>query len=456
MNEVDKFPLIQLLNKTNHHYTYSSLIEQFKDMLVDCDMAMILDDELRFIYVEGSVAFRKRYMTINMKRIVKKDKEMSAIKTPLLALQAAVMHSEDYDGMFDTDWFNIDMSNIAAGESVGDVIFQNIDRDRGIDCSIVMIPTKGKLNIEATIMEDSAIKLSNIRTRWNKVRRNTSPDTFIGCIENILPPYIAIHAMFELGVVSTNEELSKMTYRDIFDELVKYLSPNYTLRYKTDTSSGCDEIMLVYGYEILVEPKIINYTEPQQEEWIKQGGLLTRGFDLTFSMASMYDFRNARYTNLFNRDIADIIRRTAFNNTRSSTSDITSSGRTIKQEGNKLNDNTPVYNEVMRGMNLVCTAIYQGMDGVNQEIDMYDYLFSQLPAIKAFHDTLLSEKADISLFFYIDIQIYNNDGYSPMNNADVQIDYNMMKIKVNTMRETLYSIAIYMNKEHFDDWKING
>lgn len=448
MSEIHRYPEVAVMKKTNTYYTYMSIMEQFKDMLLDTDIPLILDDPLSFIYVESSVPFRKRYMKINGKRMIKKDQEMSALRTPLMAVQGSILTDDDARGMFNSDFFNTDMSNIGLA-GYGDSILEYYNPDRGIDTACVLIPKQGKLNIEVTIMEDSTQKLENIRESWNKVRRNTSPDTFIGAIENILPPNIAIQMMFELGIVETQEELSTYTYREVFEELRKYTSPSFIMDYVTDTSTSIDEIVIRYPYEILIEPKMINLSPPQQEEWILQGGMLTRGFEVTFTMASLYNIYNATATNKFRGDLINIIRTNVKEPSVEPIKPVKTDSKTSFVTGSNIADGNPLYTFERTDKNLIGTAKYNGVDADLHEIPLWTLIKKD---IQGFIQKLKDEDIDVDRYFYIEYKELKGDTYIDIYSGTVVKDYNEMTIRHTNMVENSYSIAIYMNLEEFQNF----
>lgn len=447
MSEIYKYAAVAALKKTNTHYTYMGVLEQFKDMLVDTDMPIILEDELTFIYMEDSMPYRKRYMKINKKRIIKKDQDMSALKTPVMAIQASILTDDDNSGLFPTDFFNSDMSHISMS-GYGDAVFERYDPELDIDASLIMVPKQGKLNIEVTIMEDSQQKLENIREMWNKVRNKTAPDLFVGAIDNILPPRLAIQMLFELGLVSDESELETLTYYDVYCMLLKYTSPSFMLIYDEDTSTGVDEIIIRYGYEILVVPTIINLTPPQQEEWIKQGGMITRGFEVTFSMASMYNIHNATATNKFRDTIIDKIR------SNSQVSPKVVITPTINEMGTISNMVSNVDLEEFKvefeigPETLIATATYNGVDEENHIIYLGS-LIGYNPDIISFRNKLMEEGIDTGRYFHIIYQELINGKYVDRPREKYKINYNEMTITDMSMADNKYAIAIYMDLAEF-------
>lgn len=445
-NELLKYPALESFGKTNTYYTYMSIMEQFKDMIIDVDMNLILEDDIGFIYIENSIPFRKRYMNLHGfgKRL--SDREMSAVKTPLLAVQGSVLDSGSYDSIFCTDFFNTDMSNVGIA-GYGDVVFSRIDDSLDVDCSCILIPKQGSMNIEITIMEDSVQKLENVREAWNKVRRNEQPDTFIGGIECIFPMELAIQLMMEFKLVKELDDLSKMTYRDVYNTLRPYAATDIILDYKVDTSTSKEEIFIRYPYEVLVQPTMINYTPPSLSEWVLEGGLLTRGFTLTFSMASMYQLHNARYVNRFRKSISEIIRENTVSVAKSEPVQTkTDNGVCISGLASSESiggSSNPEIRFETNDESIIFTAVYKGMEDKEHLIDVVMLIPDNM---KSFMAKLKDINYPIERHFTTIVQILGDDGvYSMMSNKDYTVDYIENTITIHNMLETSYSISMYVD-----------
>lgn len=447
-----------LFRKVNTYYTYMNMMEQFKDDLIETDMTMILSDPLDFIYLSKSIPFRKRFMKLHKKRFTKTDKEVSALKTPVMAVQGSIM-DEDPMGLF-TGYFNTtDMSDIRMS-GYGDVIFSKYDIDNDIDVACIMIVKQANLNVEITIMEDSLPKLENIKEAWNKLRKQDAPDIFDGVIRGIVPRELVIHILLEFKEI-TEDSIPDLTYKDLFFKLIKYLNSEFYLDYVVDTSTGKEEIVIQWMYEVVVKPESMNLAEPQMSEWITEGGLLTRPFALNFLIPSMFQIRNNSSNNVYNlENLASLIG----NNVNKKVDNEV----TVKEVGirspeeivNQLADEE--YAKVTGDM--IAPSVDNGTQiPIHSKVIKGDFLekaaisiASGIPThIQEYIANLLIKDIDVSKYCTVEIRenIKGGSEYNVLPMDRMSVDWLDLKVIIKNMTDTYYKIIVYCNNEDLNRFR---
>ena len=423
------------IDNRNDTFTYGKVMSDFVDIITEKVFKQSMNglvDPFKFVNINTRIPSKKRLMKTRIAQ--------GYVQKPILSINGSIYTDEDGEGMFPGYFFNTDMSSMGfQPEEYGSVCLKGDNRIDRYNAKLIIVPKRATLNVEMNIISDFIQKLDNIKIAWNKIRFKDHKYTEQIEVFNIIPYNTVMNMAYEYKMFSTPEDLKGLSYRDIYEFLRKYVTPEYTLYYMWDGSVGRYEIVISYTDTLLIKPDIMTIAGGNKSGTIDRDNVLFRNFFVEFNIVSMYFIKSKTHI-----DFGGAQELLTFDKEKGMVSSLSAMAKQLeKTTGIAVKKIEPVSN-MLEGKSEVCSASYT--HNTKDDISLYVIMDK---AIVDYHKLLERNGIKSETYFYILIK--NDLG----DEIDIEVDYSTLTIPWDGLCYNKdYKIYIYLDLAEYQRYKL--